>query len=183
MKIFFFKFIILFSNLLFLNDRSKKIEWLMLLPENWSIRKIQTTLNLKSNHLIIDMKNLREGKIKVSVPRKTGLSAENEQFVKDFYEREDNSRQLPGKKDVKSIKMPDGTRKLIQKKLILSNLKELYESFKKESTLKIGFTKFTLLRPPHCVLAGSAGTHTVCVCVYHQNLKLMLEGILLVSIF
>lgn len=154
----------------------RKIELLKLLPENWSVRKIQTTLNLKSNHLIVDMKNLREGIVKVNMPRETGLSAENVQLVKDFYEREDNSRQLPGRKDVKSIKQPDGTRKLIQKKLILSNLKELYETFKKESTLKIGFTKFTLLRPQHCVLAGSAGTHTVCVCVYHQNVKLMLEG-------
>lgn len=80
-------------------------------------------------------------------------------------------------KDTKTCKMPDGTKVHKQKKLILSNLKDLYALFKKEyPSVKIGFTKFSMLRPSHCVLAGSSGTHTVCVCIYHQNVKLMLEG-------
>lgn len=32
------------------------------------------------------------------------------------------------------------------------------------------------LRPKHCVLAGTSGTHCVCVCTIHQNVKLMLCG-------
>lgn len=38
------------------------------------------------------------------------------------------------------------------------------------------FSKFAELRPRNCVLAGASGTHTVCVCAIHQNVKLMLEG-------
>ena len=52
-------------------------------------------------------------------------------------------------------------------------MRELYQQFKEN--LKIGFSKFAELRPKQCVLAGSSGTHCVCVCVIHQNVKLMLQ--------
>ena len=39
--------------------------------------------------------------------------------------------------------------------------------------MKIGFSKFADLRPEYYVLAGSSGTHSVCVCTVHQNVKLM----------
>ena len=38
----------------------------------------------------------------------------------------------------------------------------------------MGFSKFAELRPKHCTLAGASGTHTVCVCTIHQNVKLMI---------
>ena len=41
----------------------------------------------------------------------------------------------------------------------------------------IRFPKFAQLRPKHCVLAGPTGTHNVCVGVYHENVKLMLNTI------
>lgn len=64
-----------------------------------------------------------------------------------------------------------------QKRLILCNLKELHCHFKKEHpNLKVGFSKFAQLRPKWCVLAGPHGTHTVCVCSIHQNVKLMISG-------
>lgn len=54
---------------------------------------------------------------------------------------------------------------------------EAFLSFKdKNPMLKIGFSKFAELRPRNCVLAGSSGTHSVCVCTSHQNVKLMLEN-------
>ena len=40
----------------------------------------------------------------------------------------------------------------------------------------MGFSKFAELRPKHCVLAGASGTHSVCVCTIHQNVKLMING-------
>ena len=65
----------------------------------------------------------------------------------------------------------------IQKRLILSNLKELYYLFKDRFPgEKIGFSKFAELRPKHCVLAGGSGTHCVCVCTIHQNVKLMIHS-------
>ena len=39
---------------------------------------------------------------------------------------------------------------------------------------QIGFSKFCRLRPKWCVFPGSSGTHSVCVCTHHQNMKLLL---------
>ena len=85
---------------------------------------------------------------------------------------------MPGLKDVLSIKQENDKRKHVQKRLLLANLQEIYHLFKKEyENVKIGFSKFAELRPPYCVLAGSSGTHNVCVCVHHENVKLMLASV------
>ena len=42
--------------------------------------------------------------------------------------------------------------------------------------MKMGFSKFAQLRSRQCILAGAAGTHSVCVCTLHQNVKLMMAG-------
>lgn len=84
---------------------------------------------------------------------------------------------MPGMKDFVSVRNDEGVREHVQKRLILSNLKELYELFKLENPdCKVGFSMFASLRPKNCVLAGSGGTHTVCVCSIHQNVKLMILG-------
>ncbi|XP_074096076.1 uncharacterized protein LOC141525460 [Cotesia typhae] len=84
---------------------------------------------------------------------------------------------MPGMKDFVSIRSDDGNRIHVQKRLILSNLKELYQCFCEiNPTGRIGFSKFASLRPKHCVLAGASGTHTICVCTIHQNVKLMMLG-------
>lgn len=36
---------------------------------------------------------------------------------------------------------------------------------------------FASNRPKHCILAGTSGTHTICVCIYHQNVKLMFKAL------
>ena len=41
---------------------------------------------------------------------------------------------------------------------------------------KIGFSKFAELYPQHFVLAEASGTHAVCVCTIHQNVKQMMIG-------
>ena len=65
----------------------------------------------------------------------------------------------------------------VQKRLILSNLREAYQLFKEKFPHTIiGFSKFAQLHPKHCVLAGASGTHAVCVCTIHQNVKLMMMG-------
>jgi len=80
-------------------------------------------------------------------------------------------------KDFLSVRKDDGQREHIQKKLILCNLKELYEIYKEQYLDdRIRFSSFASLRPVHCVLAGSSGTHTICVCAIHQNMKLMILG-------
>src|SRR5215469_4308216 len=58
------------------------------------------------------------------------------------------------------------------------NLKEAYAMYKETpNTLHIGFSTFASLRPKNCILAGSSGTHSVCVCTYHQNAKLQISAL------
>ena len=73
--------------------------------------------------------------------------------------------------------MENGERKHIQKRLVLSNLKEVYQLFsEKYPIIRIGFSKFAELRPKESVFGGASGTHCVCVCTIHQNVKLMIVG-------
>ena len=103
-----------------------------------------------------------------------GLSNETITMVQNYYESDDISRVMPGKKDCISVKVDD-RRILVQKRLLLGNLKEVYQQFKDQfSAENIGFSRFAELRPKHCVLAGASGTHAVCVCTIHQNTKLMM---------
>ena len=95
-------------------------------------------------------------------------------LVRDFYCDDENSRLLPGKKDYVTI----GRNQHMQKRLILSNLKELYLFFRNRfQDIKIGFSKFCMLRPKWCITVGASGTHSVCVCTSHQNVTLMLNAI------
>ena len=72
----------------------------------------------------------------------------------------------------------------MQKCLLLCTLKELYELFKKEHvTESIGFSTFAKLRPKNWVFAGSSGTHSVCVCSIHQNVKLLITGNIIKNCF
>lgn len=95
-----------------------------------------------------------------------------------FYEDDEISVNMPGMKDFVSVRGPDGKKIHKQKRLLLANLTELYKQFKTmKPELSVGFSKFASLRPKHCVSAGVGGTHTSCVCIAHQNMKLLLIGI------
>ena len=91
-----------------------------------------------------------------------------------MYKDNEFSRQMPGKKDYVSI--TKGVHK--QKRIVLCNLREMYAAFKeKYLNVKLGFSKFCTFRPKWCVLAGSSGTHSVCVCSIHQNAILLVDVI------
>ena len=95
-----------------------------------------------------------------------------------FYESENVSTLMPGKKDTVSVKNSDGIMVLVQKRLLMGNLKEVYKKFKsKNPDFSLGLSSFASLRPKHCVVAGSSGTHSVCVCPTHENMRLMITGI------
>ena len=83
---------------------------------------------------------------------------------------------MPGKKDYVSI-VKNGEKYHLQKKKVLGNLKEIFQKFKEQHpTVKVGFSKFAMLCPKECVLAGASGTYSVCVCIAHNNIKLMMHG-------
>ena len=65
-----------------------------------------------------------------------------------------------------------------KKCLALCNLREIYAVFKeKYVNVKLGFSKFCTFQPKWCVLAGSLGTHSVCVCSIHQKAILLVDAI------
>ena len=97
------------------------------------------------------------------------------EHVKKFYESDDICCQMAGKRDRVAMTV-NGEKVLVQKRLILCNLKECYQRFKEKYTASIGFSKFASLCPKNVALPGGSGTHAVCVCAIHQNVKLMLDG-------
>lgn len=73
------------------------------------------------------------------------------------------------------VKLVDGTRTQSQKRLVLANLKEIYKMFKEmHSTKNLAFQNFITWDPR--IIIGSEKWHfAVCVCTFHQNVKLMLN--------
>lgn len=158
--------------------RSEKIVILTLLPKSWTVKKVQRVFNC-TNYAARQAKQLQKDKGIMSSPNlKIGkkLNTDTEAEIIKFYESVSVSRILPGRKDFKSVRI-EGKKVQLQKRLILCNLREAHTKFKSDFPQHhVGFSKFCALRPAHCVLPGASGTHSVCVCVMHQNLKLMLIG-------
>ena len=112
-------------------------------------------------------------------------SNEVRESVTQYYRDENNSRICSGIKDCISVKNPitNITEKL-QKRLLMYDLKDLYNNWVEEEyeqhfkdQRKPGFSIFASLRPKECISAGAPGTHTICVCPIHQNVKLKLSAI------
>ena len=115
----------------------------------------------------------------LTVPKGYSREAEEETKVKvkEFFER-DVSRLCLRKKDCVSVKLEDGRKEKVQKRLLLSNLKEIYQHFVTENpAAKVEFSAFAMVRPKWYVPVVSSVTHSVRVYTYHQNVKLMLSCI------
>ena len=81
---------------------------------------------------------------------------------------------MPGKKDYVSIQ--ENVHK--QKKLLLCSLKELYVLNKENNPeIQISYSKLASLRPKGCIMPDASGTHSVCVCSYHQNAILLVDAL------
>ena len=155
--------------------RAETLQILTLTPNNWSRKKAAQVFDV-SERTIRVARELEEssGVFSFPPPRK-GRSIPDDTMKKvlEFYQNNENSRILHGIKDRVSIKK----NVYEQKRLILCTLKELHLSFKENyPENKVGFSKFCMLRPKWCVSAGSAGTHSVCVCTIHQNVVLLLHA-------
>ncbi|KAL5468830.1 hypothetical protein EMCRGX_G029952 [Ephydatia muelleri] len=157
---------------------SEKIQILTILPQSWTTRRMEAEFGA-SYHMAQLSKRLVEsdGVMATPNPRQgKALPDAIKQLVVQFYQQDSISRMMPGKKDYVSMVI-NGTRKHVQKRLLLFNLNDAYKQFKDENGgIKVGLSKFKELRPKNVVLAGAGGTHNVCVCTLHQNVKLMIEG-------
>ncbi|CAF4238702.1 unnamed protein product, partial [Rotaria magnacalcarata] len=156
----------------------RKLQILTLSP--FSISKTEEYFSA-SNYIVKKARKLKdEFGILPEIPKYTKgkkITIEMKSKVQQFYEDDDISRICPGKSDCLSIRDSDGKKVIMQKRLLLGNLKELYVKFKESSEYDdIGFSSFANLRPKWCVIAGGKGTHSVCVCIHHQNPKLMVSA-------
>lgn len=67
-----------------------------------------------------------------------------------------------------------------QKKLLLYTVKELHKKWKKENSQLCtlpGLTFFRSMKPKEFVSAGDPGTHNMCVCAIHENVKLKIYAL------
>ena len=158
------------------SNRRGKLQLLTLVPNSWSVRKAANVFSV-SKSTIQKARILKAEKGIAGCPeivKRQRLSQEVIDTIIEFYCDDEFSRQLPGKKDCVSV----GKNNHVSKRLLLCNLKELYTAYKlKYPGKQIGFSKFASLRPKWCILVGPKGTHSVCVCTMHQNVKLMLSAI------
>lgn len=164
------------------SDRNMRMKILSLLPEEWSVRAIKKIFVDASYYMIQQSKKLvKKNGILCDTTKKPGTKIPENILtqVKEFYCSDEISRPCPGMRDFVKLYDNTGEKCKIQRRLVLMNLREAYQLFKiKYPDAKIGFSKFASVRPPQCILAGSAhGIHTTCVCTYHQNIKLMLNAL------
>ena len=100
-------------------------------------------------------------------------------LVIGFYNSNDVSWQAPGRKDRIIIRESDtnGKKKMKrteQVRYLLMSLKEAYSKFaEKHTDSKIALSKFCDFCPTHVKLFERI-PHYLCVCVYHENVRLLL---------
>jgi hypothetical protein len=161
------------------------ISLLTLAPASWSNDQVASFFSV-SVHLVKRAIILKREKGILSKPdRNKGrpMCEDEKDIVRDFYLSDDNSRMLPGIKDCVSVRLVQGNKKVkLQKRLLLMNIDELYVKYKEYCVTKLclkscGRTKFFELRPVNVIDVGVGGSHNVCVCEKHQNVKLMIDSV------
>lgn len=108
-------------------------------------------------------------------PKKT-ICADTVEKVKNFYVRDDISRQNPGIKDTTIVRLEDGKKIKMQNRHLFSNVLETYALFCDEFGTIIGKSKFAELRPKH-VLLSCQTPENVCLCKYHENYILAVNAL------
>lgn len=160
-------------------SKQDKYKILTTLPWDCSIRKIQKTCNV-SRRVASNAKKIRQlSGYGASCEKKAGrpLLKNVIEEVENFYAADQQSRLLAGRKEFVNISNGDNV-KSVQKRLLLFDIKEVHKKFiLKHPEIKISLSTFTKLRPRFCIPVGSKGTHNVCVCHIHQNMKLKLIGL------
>lgn len=106
--------------------------------------------------------------------RNFGIGKEAEDIILSFFNSDLVSRQLPGRKDFKTVRSPTGKCR-VQKKLMMMTVMEAYRLFKMEyEDVKVGKSKFASLRLIH-VHPVSEKNQNVCCCRYHENAEMLLD--------
>ena len=107
------------------------------------------------------------------------LSIDIKNSVVNFYNRDDISYQMPGKRDFIVVDDDTGQRITLQKRILLFSIREAYELFLVENqnqNLSLSVTSFNEVRPVN-VLVQSSMPHRNCLCSYHENVNLLLKSL------
>jgi RNase P/RNase MRP subunit p29 len=118
-------------------DRSKKLSLLTLAPNSWTNRQTSEYFGV-SEYCAAQARSNKEkyGILSLSdAPseknRKGQVTDADKQRIIEFYTSDEYSRQLPGRKNVISVKQSNGKRLKIQKRLLLVNINEFMQTIKK----------------------------------------------------
>ena len=108
------------------STKSEKIKLLTLLPRKWPINYIIRKFNVTCYSVIKSRALFKKHGILPENVKKTNTNLPEELIydVKRFYESDDVSRLCPGIKDCITIK-----KEQFQKKMLLSNIKDIYINF------------------------------------------------------
>ena len=151
-----------------------KVQVLTLVPSFWTVERTVKFFGA-SRYSVLQARQLvqKHGILSRPGPRKprSGIPEEVKNNVKLYYENNEFTRIMPGRKDKVSTVWGKESQ---QKRLILCTVKDLLANYRKDfPDHKIEWATFAALRPKWCVLPGSSGTHNVCVCQHHQNVVLL----------
>ncbi|CAF3857698.1 unnamed protein product [Rotaria sp. Silwood1] len=105
------------------------------------------------------------------------LSIELKELVGQFYQRDDITYQLPGKRDYVTVTDDNGESMTLKKRILLYNIRETYQLFVNEYSNKnvdLSLTSFNELRPVN-ILIHSYMPHRSCLCIYHENVNLLIK--------
>lgn len=156
------------------NDTKRSL--IKVLPESWSAHKIKEKLGTRWEL----NEQVKTGNIPDPKLRETKYTELDKDRIQQFYLRMDVSRELTGTKNVKKIKNSEGQIETRQKKLLLMTLKEAFAYYSEiNPDHKVGFTTFYKLKPEEIVFAGKSDCHNICVCIIHQQPKLMVQSSIL----
>lgn len=108
--------------------------------------------------------------------RCTKISDDARNAVIAYFCRDDISWQSPNRKDT-AIVRSNGTKEYIQKRFLVMTMKEAYSLFLQDNpNHPIGLSTFCSLRPEYVCLSRDF-PHNVCICKYHENVRLLLDCI------
>lgn len=184
------------------DNNGKKLEILALLPKKWSFREISK--NFECSHYLYRKLNQFDrnlGKLMIlqsiscliikwlsfylienicSHKRKQYLRIpeDTRKAISDYYRDETNCYTCPGQKECISTVDEDGNKVHKQKLLLSYTVNELYNNFLADFKDKLEilpkFSYFASLKPKECIVAGDPGSHSICICDEHENVRLRL---------
>ena len=156
--------------------RDEKIKYLTMLPKEFSRQQIVNQFGV--SYCMVNESRKLEFLEGPQLHRGREFSPDVVSLVRQMYEDDEYSRLLPGKRDCVSVVHG---KQWEQKRLMLLTVSQLYAAFKRkyasEPNIKIGISKFYALRPKWCIPAGKSGTHAVCCCTIHENVKLLCDAL------